>query len=254
MLDISPEQNEFIVPSSSFKKRKRDSTQTDLPNSINTILPSHFHSLNSSFRLNCSDLSKDNEEFSPHLQCLPRKRRVLQQPYPYSQQQPSQSLPVSHQSHPNSVQNKHLPSALCIPTSANVSSPPVSPKTLVPRYPAQQNFCTSASVLRSCHICHRKPNTRELVEAYADCDLCNQRTCYICLRRCDAVDCIGLGDFADQQPWGGALDRRQEGTDQSELQTLRQSRKICSSCAVEGITETGLEVVRCLDCAYENHH
>lgn len=31
-----------------------------------------------------------------------------------------------------------------------------------------------------------------------------------------------------------------------ESETLR--RKICSSCAVEGITETGAEIVRCLDC------
>jgi hypothetical protein len=33
---------------------------------------------------------------------------------------------------------------------------------------------------------------------------------------------------------------------------IRQPRKICSCCAVEGVTETGIEVVRCLDCVKDH--
>ena len=42
-------------------------------------------------------------------------------------------------------------------------------------------------------------------------------------------------------------DSLQEGIDGTE-EGVRQPRKICSCCAVEGVTETGLEVVRCLEC------
>jgi hypothetical protein len=151
--------------------------------------------------------------------CLPRKRRHLQTPF----------LSIStHQE--SSILS---PNAYAAPLDPY--SPPVSPKTLVPlSYPS-----TSASALRPCHICHRRPTTRHVLDAYADCDLCAERACFICLRQCDAVNCAGSVKVPTTAP-------------DAELFSLNGDfdgrRKICSSCAVEGITETGTEIVRCLDC------
>jgi hypothetical protein len=33
---------------------------------------------------------------------------------------------------------------------------------------------------------------------------------------------------------------------------MGRRRKVCSGCAVEGLTETGTEIVRCLDCVQGN--
>lgn len=103
---------------------------------------------------------------------------------------------------------------------------------------------TSPSALRPCHICHRRPTTRQVLDAYADCDLCSQRACFICLRQCEALDCAG------------SVTPYLAGHDKPDLYNLGETldeesiprRKICSSCAVEGMTETGTETVRCLDC------
>ncbi|KAJ5489549.1 hypothetical protein N7539_004439 [Penicillium diatomitis] len=157
--------------------------------------------------------------------CLPRKRRHLQPPY-------------------LTIQPHQPPSPLTpsVYTSAQDScSPPVSPKTLVPlSYPP-----TSASALRPCHICHRRPTTRQVLDAYADCDMCQQRACFICLRQCDATDCVGsaYGSIPNEHE----LDRYFSDGENGE-EGLTRKRKVCSRCAVEGLTETGSEIVRCLDC------
>lgn len=166
----------------------------------------------------------DGGDMSCRPRCLPRKRRHVQPPY--------LSLPTPQQS------NLLSPNVYASPQDPY--SPPVSPKTIVPlSYPS-----TSPSALRPCHICHRRPTTRQVLDAYADCDLCSQRACFICLRQCDALDCAGsvnshLADYDKPNLYdlGHALDQ----------ETILR-RKICSSCAVEGLTETGTETVRCLDC------
>jgi hypothetical protein len=38
--------------------------------------------------------------------------------------------------------------------------------------------------LSACHICHRKPKVISDLDSYADCELCGQRTCFICMRQC----------------------------------------------------------------------
>lgn len=143
---------------------------------------------------------------------LPRKRQHIQGPY----------VPVPAQESPY-----HLsPNVYASPQDPY--SPPVSPKTMVPI------SYTSAppSVLRPCHVCHRRPATRKVLDAYADCELCGERACFICLRQCDSLACSG--SFTK-----GVLDG-----------DTNPQRKICSRCAVEGITDTGIEIVRCLDCVH----
>lgn len=100
-------------------------------------------------------------------------------------------------------------------------------------------------VLRPCHICHRRPTTRRLLDAYADCGACGERACFICMRECDSLACArsaGVTPKSDADiDYCGSSTPSDDETD--------SKRKICSRCAVEGITDTGVEVVRCLDCA-----
>lgn len=181
---------------------------------------------------------------SPHLQCLKRKRRALQQSSFYSQQTPQPSL--TQQFYSDTTQHKTVPQPVCLPTNMNISPPPLFPRTLASR-PPQQNFCASASFLRSCHICHRRPTTRELLEAYADCDLCGQRACFICLRRCDVADCCSRAGQMNQEIERSSSDDLHSRTSVSIMKDS-MSKRICSCCAVEWITETGMEVVQCLAC------
>lgn len=205
-----------------------------------TFIPASLHHSNPSFRLDYPELPKENGDIHIRHRCIPRKRRVLQQPC-YHQQNQQQPW---HDNQPA----KLLAPNIYIPPGTDRSSPPVSPKTIIPiSYPPQSNPCTSASSLRPCHICHRRPTTRELLDAYADCDLCGERACYICLRQCDAIDCCRSVNIGGNYLFKDCSDRIQQDINGPETEA-RQPRKICSCCAVEGVTETGVEVVRCLDC------
>lgn len=42
--------------------------------------------------------------------------------------------------------------------------------------------------LSPCHICRRKPTVKSELDAFADCEECMERTCYICIR-----ECLGIG-------------------------------------------------------------
>lgn len=182
----------------------------------------------SSYPLPLSRHPTDGSDLSFRPRCLPRKRRHIQTPYLSipSQQQPSLLSPNAYAS------------------PQDPYSPPVSPKTVVPR------SCSSASpsVLRPCHICHRRPTTRHVLDAYADCDLCGERACFICLRQCDSFACAG--------PANAALNADEDLDLASSPEAFHGNtdprRKICSSCAIEGITETDTEIVRCFDCVREH--
>ncbi|KAF1989724.1 hypothetical protein K402DRAFT_451912 [Aulographum hederae CBS 113979] len=75
----------------------------------------------------------------------------------------------------------------------------------------------SASTLKSCHICHTRPRQKADLDSYIDCRRCGERTCFICIRMCEAQAC--------------------------------GKRKICSSCCVERGAEGD---VWCIDCLGEN--
>ncbi|KAJ5689804.1 hypothetical protein N7462_004196 [Penicillium macrosclerotiorum] len=207
----------------SWRKRKRDHEDSTALTRPSALIP--FRIERSDCDSNCSlPLARHPSEagdlsFRPR--CLPRKRRHVVQP-------PYLTLPTHQQSFlsPNAYASPQDP-----------YSPPVSPKTVLPlSYPS-----TSPSALRPCHICHRRPTTRQVLDAYADCDLCGERACFICLRQCDAIECPGSFPASRGEPH---LLSPSEDFDGSSA----RRRNICSGCAVEGITETGAEIVRCLDC------
>ncbi|PGH28976.1 hypothetical protein GX50_08278 [[Emmonsia] crescens] len=139
-------------------------------------------------------------------------------------------------------------------------------------FTSQTNKTTQLVTLSPCHICHRRPTTRSTLDAYADCDLCAERTCYICLRECMAVDCniprsppnpdSGCGKDAHNNnnnnnninggkgsDWRGKTTPQNSGPGHGEEGNgERMGRKVCSWCAVEGVVEGGGEVVRCFAC------
>lgn len=57
------------------------------------------------------------------------------------------------------------------------------PELASPVRPALTRSNTSA-LLSPCHICHRKPTKKSDLDSFADCTICGERTCFICLRAC----------------------------------------------------------------------
>ena len=98
----------------------------------------------------------------------------------------------------------------------------------------------STLVLRPCHICHRRPRTRDAIESYADCTACGQRTCYICLRQCE-------NDYCRFRH----IDAHGENNVNNSLssETYLEGTHLCSLCTTEYVDEDGESLVRCLDCS-----
>ncbi|KKA25707.1 hypothetical protein T310_0263 [Rasamsonia emersonii CBS 393.64] len=271
----------FATPTSTLKKRKRDGTTWNNENlsTEHTGFMIHqgqldcHHDVDHDMDLNLSPISTPGRDCSRS----PRKNDRILQPSQQQQQQQQSPNPSSRSPSPpplpNGQSRKPQPPSLLIPpsyTSSNSAalkaSPEVSPRTVSPLPPP---------LLRPCHICHRRPTTRVMLDAYADCELCGERACYICLRECNAVGCGSTSSSATAATWSGPttpegggggggggggssggeitikngyLYARQDQQQQQEQQGQHRQRKICSCCAVEGLTETGDEIVWCLDC------
>ncbi|RAL01482.1 uncharacterized protein BO80DRAFT_405910 [Aspergillus ibericus CBS 121593] len=221
-----------------IRKRKRELVKTDHVATLsNRLVLSSVHYTNPQFRFDYPEPSGDHREVLVSQRCLHRKRRVQQ---PHTHHRPPYTENIAHALQSSSSQTKIPSQNDCVSAVLDVNSPPVSPRTISPNpYQQPQTLCASAFCLRPCHICHRRPTTLEFVDAYADCELCGQRSCYICLRHCDAINCNGLAKIPKRN--------FQESANGDGVQA-GQARKVCSTCAVEGVTEGGMEVVRCLEC------
>src|SRR6266536_1142762 len=99
----------------------------------------------------------------------PKRRRQTHKTSPRSS--PHRSITA-----PPQLQTADLPPP---PLSRRISSPAISPKT-VP---------ISMLMLKACHICHRRPHARVHLDGYINCDLCVERTCFICVRECKSSKC-----------------------------------------------------------------
>jgi hypothetical protein len=121
----------------------------------------------------------------------------------------------------------------------------------LPTYPIPLHPCTesqknikfsgpvSSLLLRPCHICHRRPTTRAVLDGYIDCEDCGSRTCFICMRECESEECRHAERSQD--------DAVLNGPDYCQ-RSHSQRRKVCSSCSVESIDSEGRDTVTCLDC------
>lgn len=208
---------------------------------------------------------------------MAKKRKILQ-PHSHNQQQhlrPHSGVSVA----PAEVHHsrKVPPPALMIPffdrrhdteistSSLSVADPydddAISPRTMPPASTTTAANTNSKLVLRPCHVCHRKPSTKVMLDAYADCELCGQRACYICLRECNALNCAqqrqpttsGVECFDTEMGYHGDHDHH---PDYDHPEYTGGQRKVCSLCAIEGLTDTGQEIVWCVDCVRREgvHH
>lgn len=217
---------------------------------------------------------------------MQKKRKILQ-PHSHHQQQHPQLRPHSGSSATNTATSTHMrkssPPALMIPFFENRRDPGFSSLSIPEDYDAVSPRTTTIStikeasslpppLLRPCHVCHRKPSTKVMLDAYADCDLCGERACYICLRECSSSNCHSSGnstlqpnistvttpdEYVDDMTMtycNSADIRREDGY----LHTRPHSqatgthhlghRKVCSMCAIEGLTDAGDEIVWCVEC------
>lgn len=129
--------------------------------------------------------------------------------------------------------------------------------------------------LNPCHICRRKPTVKSELDAFADCEGCANRTCYICIREClglgagdreateqdsnvlsfsfhgteDGMDMGGTNGIELASPdnnalgFGGNLDM---GRVWEKSRAPTHKRMICSRCCVERGTEGEVWCFGCL--------
>ncbi|EEH08447.1 conserved hypothetical protein [Histoplasma capsulatum G186AR] len=294
-----------ISDAAGMKKRKRDTTNWD--NQVNAsmgsctaFIPGNAQHIDDKSRSGYSQLLGESSSGSitskfapwpiperrthPFRPCLQptaiKRRRLIQQQQNQQSQQEWSTIPISMYA---GQKPQHLYS-----TDPGSSLPPKSPSSSLhktkpnthhnndPSTSSSQNKPSSNITLFPCHICHRRPTTRSTLDAYADCDLCAERTCYICLRECMAVDC----NYARSPPnpysgrgkennnsntsntinendcrgkgscWRGktAPSNSRPGRGGEEENGPRTGRKVCSWCAVESVVDGGAEVVRCFAC------
>ena len=73
----------------------------------------------------------------------------------------------------------------------------------------------NGTVLEPCHICHRKPVKRSDLDAYADCQGCGQRTCFVCIRECQGWN-VEVGSALSEQE---VLSRSFQMSDDDDVST-----------------------------------
>lgn len=77
-----------------------------------------------------------------------------------------------------------------------------------PQKPPQHSFSLESrpstnkdirNPLQSCHICHRRPTKKSDLDSFADCQGCQERTCFVCLRECYGRDADRAASVLSEQ-------------------------------------------------------
>lgn len=131
-----------------------------------------------------------------------------------------------------------------------------------------------------CHVCFRQPRVRQDIESYADCGICAERACAVCLRECGGHATSmersesggherGGGGEGRGDGWGGpergvgnaSFEMRDVGEQEWQKQKRSrdleaggdaawhgkgQVRRVCSKCCVERGSEGEVWCLRCL--------
>lgn len=53
--------------------------------------------------------------------------------------------------------------------------------------------------LQPCHVCHRRPTKKSDLDSFANCQGCDERTCFVCLRECHGRDADRAGSVLSEQ-------------------------------------------------------
>ncbi|KAF7899237.1 uncharacterized protein EAF01_008450 [Botrytis porri] len=88
--------------------------------------------------------------------------------------------------------------------------------------------------LRACHICHRKPTVKKELDAFANCEGCGKRACWVCIREC-------LGGWGNTQMGEEAAGKEGWGEKGTKHRGM-----VCSRCCVERGTEGDVLCLGCL--------
>ncbi|TEY66806.1 hypothetical protein BOTCAL_0131g00170 [Botryotinia calthae] len=88
--------------------------------------------------------------------------------------------------------------------------------------------------LRACHICRRKPTVMKELDAFANCEGCGKRACWVCIRECLG----GWGNTEMGEEVGGKEGWGEKG--------MTHRGMICSRCCVERGTEGDVLCLGCL--------
>jgi hypothetical protein len=117
------------------------------------------------------------------------------------------------------------------------------------------------SDLSPCHICRRKPTAKNELDAFADCEGCGERTCWICIRECAGLGVteemgieVESGQFSFEFEVERGKDERAglendlaNGRQTEDEGIIREhKRMICSRCCVERGTEGEVWCLGCL--------
>jgi hypothetical protein len=132
----------------------------------------------------------------------------------------------------------------------------------LPKSKAQRSY--SAADLSPCHICHQRPRYASELDSYAACQACGERTCYICIRRCEGSSLHPMSHqpeianipTTEDVRMGYELQVLLDGQQQEDECHARGGKEqdlgegehrdlICSRCCVEQGAEGE---VRCLGC------
>lgn len=108
-------------------------------------------------------------------------------------------------------------------------------------------------ILSPCHICRRKPTVKSELDAFADCECCGKRTCYICIREClgsavavskdtEMIDALSFSKQKEECLRQSNDDARNHDSDWG----TGHRGMVCSRCCVERGTEGEVLCLGCL--------
>lgn len=121
--------------------------------------------------------------------------------------------------------------------------------------------------LSPCHVCRRKPTVKSELDAFGDCQCCGERTCYICMRKCEGAgvmwrasiranqgfdaDYMVVEDACHDEMLGTGMGHKAEDESGARLGEKEGGRRghrdqICSACCEERGSDGEIWCLGCL--------
>lgn len=112
------------------------------------------------------------------------------------------------------------------------------------------------ALLTPCHICHRKPTRKSHLDAFAACQGCGERTCFVCIRECQGNPADDALVLSEQEVLSRSFHMDDVDDMANEIEEQKQqirSREDRASRDGEhrGWTATGHRSVVCSRCCVE---